>query len=81
MNINSINKRLIKLYLNEINYGNTTINKGRPEKEEINHYIDVIFKVIKTGISWRTLNKKLHFSTYKKFVNGNATKLRIINIL
>ena len=54
MSINSINKRLIKLYLNEI-------NKGRPEKEEINHYIDVIFKVIKTGIPWRALNEKLHF--------------------
>ena len=72
MSINSINKRLIKLYLNEINYGNTTINKGRPEKEEINHYIDVIFKVIKTGIPWRALNEKLHFSTYhKKFVKWN----------
>ena len=30
MNINNLNKRLIKLYLKEINYGNSTINKGRP---------------------------------------------------
>jgi len=50
MNINNLNKRLINLYLKEINYGNKSITKGRPDKEEINHYIDVIFKVIKTGI-------------------------------
>lgn len=32
MSINNIFLKLIKLYLKEINYGNTTINKGRPEK-------------------------------------------------
>ena len=54
MNINNLNKRLINLYLKEINYGNKSITKGRPDKEELNHYIDVIFKVIKTGIFFRT---------------------------
>jgi transposase len=72
MNINNLNKRLINLYLRKINYGNKTINKGRPDKEELNHYIDVIFKVIKTAIPWRALHEKLHFSTYhKKFVKWN----------
>lgn len=72
MNINNLNKRLIKLYLKEINYGNNSITKGRPDKEDIDHYIDIIFKVIKTGIPWKALNEKLHFSTYhKKFVKWN----------
>ena len=76
MNINSINKRLIKLYLKEINYGNQSITKGRPDKEEVDHYINVIFKVIKTGIPWKGLNEKLHFSTYhKKFVKWNNLNL------
>ena len=76
MNINNLNKRLINLYLKEINYGNKSITKGRPCKEEINHYIDVIFKVIKTGIPWKILNEKLHFSTYhKKFVKWNNLDL------
>lgn len=76
MNINNLNKRLINLYLKEINYGNKSITKGRPDKEEINHYIDVIFKVIKTGIPWKILNEKLHFSTYhKKFVKWNNLNL------
>ena len=65
-----------KLYLKEINYGNSTINKGRPDKEEIDHYIDIIFKVIKNGIPWKSLNEKLHFSTYhKKFVKWNNLNL------
>jgi hypothetical protein len=76
MNINNLNKRLIKLYLKEINYGNSTINKGRPDKEEIDHYIDIIFNVIKRGIPWKSLNEKLHFSTYhKKFVKWNNLNL------
>ena len=76
MNINSINKRLIKLYLKKINYGNQSITKGRPDKEKVDHYINIIFKVIKTGIPLKTLNKKLHFSTYhKKFIKLNNLNL------
>ena len=76
MNINNLNKRLINLYLKEIKYGNKSITKGRPDKEELNHYIDVIFKVIKTGIPWRALNEKCNFSTYhKKFVKWNNLNL------
>lgn len=74
--MNILYKRLIKLYLTHINYGNTTINKGRPHKEEIDHYIDIIFKVIKTGISWKDLNEKLNYSTYyKKFIKWNNLNL------
>lgn len=72
MGINDLNKKLINLYLREINYCNKTINKGRPNKEELNHYIDVIFKSVKLATPWRELNEKLHFSTYhKKFVKWN----------
>lgn len=72
MSINNIFLKLIKLYLKEINYGNTTINKGRPEKEDIDHYIKVIFYCIKSGIPWNMLKEKLHFSTYhKKFIKWN----------
>ena len=76
MNINNLNKRLINLYLKEINYENKSITKWRPDKEEINHYIDVIFKVVKIGIPWKALNEKLHFSTYhKKFIKWNNLNL------
>jgi transposase len=76
MNINNLNKKLINLYLKEINYGNKSITKGRPDKEEVDHYINVIFKVIKTGIPWNSLTEKLHFSTYhKKFVKWNNLNL------
>ena len=76
MNINNLNKRLINLYLKEINYGNKSITKGRPDKEEINHYIDVIFKVVKIGIPWKALNEKLHYTTYfKKFSKWNNLNL------
>jgi len=76
MSINNINKRLIKLYLTEINYGNKSITKGRPDKEEIDHYIDIIFKVIKTGIPWKALKEKLHYTTYfKKFSKWNNLNL------
>ena len=49
MNINNLNKRLIKLYVKEINYGNNSITKGRPDKEDIDHYIDIIF-IIKVNM-------------------------------
>ena len=76
MNINNLNKKLINLYLKEINYGNKSITKGRPDKEKVDHYINVIFKVIKTGIPWNSLTEKLHFSTYhKKFVKWNNLNL------
>jgi len=72
MEINKIYKHLIKLYLKEINNGNKSNTKGRPEKKDIDHYIDVIFKVVKTGIPWKSLKEDLHYSTYhKKFVKWN----------
>ena len=79
MSINNINKRLINLYLREINYCNKTINKGRPNKEELNHYIDVIFKAVKLATPWRELNEKLHFRhTIKNLLNGiSSTYLKI----
>ena len=42
MDINNLNKKLTNLYLKEINYCNKATNK-----EELNHYVDVIFKAIK----------------------------------
>jgi hypothetical protein len=61
--MNILYKILIKLYLTQINYDNTTINK------EIDYYINIIFKVIKTGISWKDLNEKLNY-IIKNLLNG-----------
>ena len=50
--------------------------KGIPDKKEIDHYIDIIFKVIKEGIPWKTLNEKLNYTTYfKKFNKWNNLNL------
>lgn len=47
-------------------------NRGRHNKESIDHYIDVICYVLKTGIQWNQLREKLHYTTYhKKFMKWN----------
>ena len=43
--------------------------RGRKNKETLDHYIDVIGYVLKTGIQWKHLKEKLHYTTYhKKFI-------------
>ena len=40
--------------------------RGKKDKMEINHYLDVIDYVLKTGIQWHMLEKDLHYTTYFK---------------
>lgn len=43
--------------------------RGAHNKCTLDHYIDVICYVLRTGIQWKYLRDKLHFSTYhKKFI-------------
>lgn len=59
---------------------NKTINKGRPDKEELNHYIDDIFKVIKTDIHWRALSEKfVKQNNLNIFENIHKIIIRLFN--
>ena len=63
-------KNIIQIFYNPI--------RGRKNKRSLDHYIDVIFKVLKTGMQWHELNTPLHYTTYhKKFILWN--KLNIFN--
>jgi len=68
-------KSLIKLVIK------TTIppdirKRGRRHKEPIDHYIEVIDYVLRTGIQWNQLHEKLHFTTYhKKFILWSRRKV------
>lgn len=51
-------------------------NRGRHNKENLDHYIEVINYVLKTGIQWNQLHEKLHYTTYhKKFVRWNQCQI------
>ena len=43
-----------------------TSNRGRPNAFGLDHYIDVIFKVLRTGMQWNEIDEKLHYTTYFK---------------
>jgi putative transposase len=44
-------------------------NRGAKNKEDLDHYIEVIEYILRTGIQWKELNAKLHYTTYhKKFM-------------
>ena len=59
-----------KLLIDEIN--STVSGLGRKSSQQISHYLDVIFKVLKTGSQWHTINSILHYTTYhKKFLYWN----------
>ena len=40
--------------------------RGRKLKCSIDHYIDTIFYVLKTGIRWSDIQSNLHWTTYHK---------------
>ena len=42
-----LNKKVMKFGIQDHTYCNKTINKERHNKEELNHYIDFIFKAVK----------------------------------
>jgi transposase len=58
---NCIYKILENLVKSSINY-----TVGRPLSYSINHYVNVISKVLITGCQWNSLNEKLHYSVYHK---------------
>lgn len=67
--MNIIAKKLIVNYIDKfINVS----NKGRPNLEPTEHYIDEIFYVLTTGVQWSKARCKHNYSTYhKKFVKYN----------
>ena len=43
--------------------------KRRPSLKSIEHYVSVIFQVLRTGMQWNELKEDCHYTTYhKKFV-------------
>lgn len=64
---------LIKFYINKIPNKNT---KGRKNEKDIEHYIEVIYKVLRFGSQWKNINSPLHYTTYhKKFIKLNNNNL------
>jgi hypothetical protein len=61
----TINECIYKI-LSSLIKSNTKYTTGRPLKFNIEHYIDVIFKVLCTGCQWNSLKEKLHYSVYNK---------------
>ena len=63
---------LIKFYLTKI----PRSTKGRHNQKEIDHYIEVIYKVLRTGTQWKHINSQLHYTTYHtKFIKWNNNNL------
>ena len=64
---------LIKFYLNK---NPNKSNKGRHNEKNIEHYIEIIYKVLRTGSQWKHINSTLHYTTYhKKFIKWNKSDL------
>ena len=61
----TINDCIYKILHNLIKC-NTKYMTGRPLTYNIEHYIDVIFKVLCSGCQWNSLNEKLHYTVYHK---------------
>jgi len=64
---------LIKFYLNK-NPNKST--KDIHNEKNIEHYIEIIYKVLRTGSKWKHINSPLHYTTYhKKFIKWNKSNL------
>ena len=64
---------LIKFYINKIPNKNT---KGRKNEKDIEHYIEVIYKVLRSGSQSKNINSPLHYTTYhKNFIKWNNNDL------
>ena len=61
----TINDCIYKI-LNCLIKNTTTYISGRPLTYNIDHYINVIFKVLCTGCQWNSLKEKLHYTVYHK---------------
>ena len=68
-------KQLIKLVISKT-FKKDPRNRGSKNKASLDHYIDVIGYVLKTGIQWNRLEKPLHYTTYhKKFTKWNQNNV------
>lgn len=61
--MNNLTKSIVKFVINNFI---PKRNKGRKLKCNIDHYIDTIFYVLKTGIRWSDIQSNLHWTTYHK---------------
>ncbi len=70
--MNTLAKQLI-CNLVDKTYNNS---RGRPNKEKVAHYVDKIFKVLKSGMLWKDLEGPLYHKTYyKKFRKWSKDKI------
>ena len=72
--MNKITKIIIKLLIEKLMTSYKT--RGRNNKVDIDHYLDEIGRVLKSGVPWKCINSKLHYTTYhKKFLLLNKNKI------
>jgi hypothetical protein len=66
-----MNKFLLELIKYYLNKNPNKSNKGRHNEMNIEHYIEIIYKVLITGSQWKHINSPLHYTTYhKNLLNG-----------
>jgi len=58
-----LNEQLCKI-LKVLIKNKVSVIKGRPLSFNLDHYIDIIFKVLVTGCQWNSLNENLHYTVY-----------------
>ena len=68
--MNKIAKKIIKLLYLKIN--NKSV--GRKLKCDLDHYIESIYTVLKYALPWRSINTKLHYTSYHKFFEKLVSK-------
>ena len=68
--MNKVAKKIIKLLYLKIN--NKSV--GRKLKCDLDHYIESIYTVLKYALPWRSINTKLHYTSYHKFFEKLVSK-------
>jgi len=64
--MNTLTKQIL---IHLIDESNSTKTRGRPNKEDTDHYIDVIYNVLRSGMQWSNIKERLYYKTYyKKFI-------------
>ena len=61
----STNECILKILSTLIKSKNNYVS-GRPLTYNIDHYIEIILKVLCSGCQWNSLNEKLHYTVYHK---------------
>jgi len=68
-------KQIIKMVI-KLTVPKDKRHRGRKNAEPLDHYIDIIEYVLRTGIQWKELRAKLHYTTYhKKFMIWSEFKV------